>query len=190
VFKNDLAAVSSKNPHKRAFFVAICEHPDLRVDPRRLGEAVKAAALSRLLKERGLEVPNLTFTHKVHLARIPDQEKMVALAIEANEKGYKVSQLRDIVAGLLPGKKSGLGKAIVKAIRNPNEDWASQDHIKMLSDPSKISEELDESDRISLRVASAKTRKQFTEYCVFLQKLEASLFDIELAERQKMLPAE
>jgi hypothetical protein len=189
-FNSDLEAVKSKNPRKRAYFGAICEHPDLRVDPRRLGEAVKAAALSQLLKHRGLELPNLTFTHKVHLARIPDQEKMVALAIEANEKGYKVSELRDIVAGLLPSKKSGLGKVIVKAIRKPNEMLANEEHMKMLSEPSNLIEQFGEAERIGLRIASAETRGQLIEYCDFLQQLEASLFDIELAERQKLLPAE
>ena len=68
-FSNKLDAVRSKNPRKRVYFNTICEHPHLHVDPRRLGEAVKAAALSQLLKERELELTNLTFTHKVHLAR-------------------------------------------------------------------------------------------------------------------------
>ena len=77
-FNNKLAAVRSKNPRKRVYFNTICEHPRLHVDPRRLGEAVKAAALSQLLKERELDLSNLSFTHKVHLARIPDHEKMVA----------------------------------------------------------------------------------------------------------------
>ena len=74
-FNNKLDAVRSKNPRKRVYFNTICEHPHLHVDPRRLGEAVKAAALSQLLKERELELTNLSFTHKVHLARIPDQKK-------------------------------------------------------------------------------------------------------------------
>lgn len=190
VFKSDLAAVSSKNPRKRALFTAICEHPNLRMDPRRLGEAVKAAALGRLLNERSLDLHNLTYTHKVHISRIPNQEKMIEVAIEANEKGYKVSQLRDIVAGFLPGKNGGLGKVIVKAISNPNEMLANQEHMQMLTDPARITEELDEADRIGLRVASARTRQQLMHYCDFLQHLEASLFDIELTERQKLLPAE
>ena len=39
---------------------------------------------------------------------------MVELAIEANEKRYNVAELRDIVAGLLPGKTRGVAKFMVK----------------------------------------------------------------------------
>ncbi len=189
-FNNKLAAVRSKNPRKRVYFNTICEHPLLHVDPRRLGEAVKAAALSQLLKERELDLSNLSFTHKVHLARIPDHEKMVELAIEANEKRYNVAELKEIVAQLLPSNTGKLGKVMVKAIRHPNEMIANKDRMEFLSDPSKLTEEFDEADRIGLRVASAQTRKQLIEYCDFLQTLETSLFDIELADRQKLIPAE
>ena len=95
-----------------------------------------------------------------------------------------MAELKEIVAQLLPSNTGKLGKVMVKAIRHPNEMIANKDRMEFLSDPSKLTEEFDEADRIGLRVASAQTRKQLIEYCDFLQTLETSLFDIELAERK------
>ena len=67
---------------------------------------------------------------------------------------------------------------------------ANKEAMDMLSNPVKLAEQLAEADRIGLRVASAQTREQLTEYCDLLQQLETSFFDIELAERQKLLTAE
>ena len=184
VFNFDLVAASSRNPRKEESFSAICSHPDLLVDPRRLGEAVKAAALSHLLKERGLELKNLSFTHKLHLARIPDLDQRIALAIEANEKGYSVTQLRELIAQALPKGKGELGKALVRAISKPNETLNNPDYMVVLQDSRQLSKHLTKADRIDLRVKSARARQDLLQYCHFLQQVENSLFDIELSERR------
>jgi hypothetical protein len=184
VFNFDLVAASSRNPRKEESFSAICSHPDLLVDPRRLGEAVKAAALSHLLKERGLELKNLSFTHKLHLSKIVDQEQRIALAIEASEKGYSVTQLRELIAQSLPKGKGELGKAIVKAIARPNETLKRPDYLEILKNSEKLATQITKADRIDLRVKSARARQELLQYCEFLQRVENSLFDIEVTERR------
>jgi hypothetical protein len=183
VFHLDLAAASSRNPRKKESFSAICNHPELLVDPRRLGEAVKAAALSHLLKERGFELKNLSFTHKLHLSRIPDEDRRVAFAVEVNDKGYSVSKLKEVMAQAFPKGNGELGKAIVRAISKPNETLNNPDYMGILNDARQLSENLTKAERIDLRVKSAQTRQDFLEYCEFLQQVENSLFDIELSER-------
>lgn len=183
VFKYNLDAASSRNSRKKESFSEICDHPDLLVDPRRLGEAVKAAALSHVLQERGLELNNLSFTHKLHLSRIPNQEQRIALAVEVNEKGYSVAQLKVLIAQALPKGKGGIGKAIIRAISKPNETRNNPDHMGILQDSRQLSKHLSKADRIDLRVKSARARQDFLEYCEFLQQVENSLFDIEVSER-------
>ncbi|MGO9118859.1 MAG: hypothetical protein ACLQPD_14775 [Desulfomonilaceae bacterium] len=184
-FNYDLTGASSRNPRKNDSFNAICRHRNLPVDPRRLGEAVKAAALTHELRKRGLELDKtrVTFTHKVYLSRIPDVEQRIALAIETNENGYPVSKLKEIVALALPKGTGGLGKAIIRAISKPNETLNNEAYMTILKNSDQLSRQLSEADRIDLRVKSARTRQELLEYCGFLEGVENSLFDIELSER-------
>ncbi len=80
VFDNDVDKVVEKNPNKDKSLRAICDHPDLAVDRRRLSTWVQAAALKALLIEHKFDPAPFTLSHLTALLVVKKREPRFQLA--------------------------------------------------------------------------------------------------------------
>lgn len=185
IFHGDTKAASSRNPWKKESYKRLCNHPDLRLDPRRLGESVKVAAFTLEMEQKGYFFGHLTFTHKIHLVRIPDESRRLSLALDAEKNRYSVATVEDRVRDQCG--RGDIGRAVIKAIKSPHSCIRYRNVLESRTELSKLRK----ADRIELRREAAAKRDELLEHCKFLGLIDSALFDIESEERKKLdLPAE
>lgn len=95
VFQGILEAVLSRNPYKSKTLQAVCVHEDLRVDRRRLGEWVRAAALSKDLIAKKVDCSNLVYSHFAALLKLGDEQDRQKLAAKANKGRWSARKLAE-----------------------------------------------------------------------------------------------
>lgn len=100
VFQGILEAALSRNPYKSKTLQQVCAHADLRVDRRRLGEWVRAAALSKDLMAKGVDCSNLNYSHFAALLKVDDDKKRQKLAADANKGPWTARKLIEEVGKL------------------------------------------------------------------------------------------
>lgn len=91
-FSNKIEDALSRNPKKMVSFNNLAEHPDLKIDKRRLSEMVRIAAQETKLPSS----EKLKYSHKLQLLRLPysKKDKMVTFAKDVIKHDWTVKELR------------------------------------------------------------------------------------------------
>ncbi len=110
VFKGNIEEAMSTNPLKHKTFSKIIERTDLLVEPKTLGSWVRAAAVLKDLKDRGISLPNLTTYHYVELATVKGEKERIEFAKDAELNGWSVKGLREEIRKTKSTDKSELDK--------------------------------------------------------------------------------
>lgn len=184
IFQGNIKEASSRNPRKKDSYKRLCEHPQLTLDPRQLGATVRVAAFSLEMEQKGIFFKNLTFTHKLAIVRIHDEQLRISVALEADSQMYSVAETLERVHQI--SGKSDIGKAIVRAINSPQDTQRFHNILSSRQELAKLSK----ADRIKLRHETESKRQELLDHCGFLQTLETALFDIEVDERNQVSSAE
>ena len=104
-FENNIDLATSKNPKKSMSYRKLCLHPQLPLQPTTLSEMVRIAAQERFLTQNGVSTDSLLYTHRLYLAKLPnDEDKLqyVNRIIENSMSGRAVKSLvRDRKSSLL-----------------------------------------------------------------------------------------
>jgi len=92
-FDNDIELATSKNRYKQTNYRWLCEHPDLALSRKELGEMVRVAAQERFFRSIDLNTRMLSYTHKKYLTRMPNNSTKPSLIAECIETGLSSRQL-------------------------------------------------------------------------------------------------
>lgn len=93
IFQGSLDEATSRNPFKNVSMILVCADKRLLVTRRRLGEYVRAAGSRKDLIAKGVECPNLGYSHFAALLQVDDAEKRQQLAAKANEGRWTTRKL-------------------------------------------------------------------------------------------------
>jgi len=136
VFQGILEAVFSRNPYKSKTLQQVCNDADLRVDRRRLGEWVRAAALSKELIAKKVDCSNLSYSHFAALLQVDDEETRNKLAAKANKGQWSARKIAEEIGKMNPAKVSeGKSKDLLKLLGNPEALMKDKDAQKILGSP-------------------------------------------------------
>lgn len=92
-FNDDIDVALSQSPFKPVSFSSLCEHPDLRVSRSKLISMVKVSAQERFFKSMDINIARLTYTHRLKLVRLPNDEIKINLTRECINQNLTVKQL-------------------------------------------------------------------------------------------------
>lgn len=156
VFHGSLDEATSRNPFKDVSMLVVCAHKGLMVKRRRLGEYVRAAWLRKDLIAKGVECPNLGYSHLAALLQVDDAEKRQDLAAEANDERWTARRLIDEVNGLKvpaaakkkaqkPGKSSDeQADKLLEILGNPQALMEDEETKKLLANPQDMRDKVTE----------------------------------------------
>jgi hypothetical protein len=180
VFDGDIQEVLARNPNKSRSLRAICSHPDLMVDHRKLGSWVKAAALRLDLEGNGLDVSKLSFTHFVILLRVGSPEKRIELARKIVKKGMSMKETLDAVNVIKRKAMPSKGKEMLKKLADPLKLFNDADYKDLLSNRERMEEEFDSEDRLRLIKELERRAGEVAEVNQFLETSKKNLLAIEI----------
>jgi len=147
VFQGILEAVYSSNPYKSKTLQQVCSDVDLRVDRRRLGEWVRAAALSKELIAKKVDCSNLSYSHFAALLKVDDEKSRKKLATDANKGQWSARKLADEigktkVAKVTDGKAQEPGQSsddqankLLEILGNPQALMQDEETKNLLANP-------------------------------------------------------
>jgi hypothetical protein len=186
VFNDEIDDVLSKNPNKKESLRAICDDPELRVDRRRLGNWVRAAALKRDLEANGVDCSSMMTTQLVALLGVKDQSKRRELAAEVNSEKLPVRKIRE-KAQLLNhnGNSKNAAKVLRRKIGNPLSLLADEEAIALLKDEHRLAEEIPYKDRTEIITAIDLVAKRIEQSKTFLEEVRDNLFLIDMERIQR-----
>ena len=136
VFQGILGAAFSRNPYKSKTLQQVCNDAGLRVDRRRLGEWVRAAALSKELIAKKVDCSNLSYSHFAALLQVDDEKNRDKLAAKANKGQWSARKLAEEIGKTNPAKVSeGKSKDLIKLLGNPEALMKDKEAQKILENP-------------------------------------------------------
>lgn len=181
VFKDKIDDVLSKNPNKTESLRKICEDPELRVDRRRLGNWVGAAALHRDLEANDVDCSGIMTSQLVALLRVKDQDKRRELANEVNSKGLSMRKILDRADELnRNGNSVSVAKVLRKKIGNPLSLMEDEEAIALLKDEHRLAEEIPYKERTEIITAIDEVANQIEKSKTFLEEVRDNLFRVDM----------
>jgi len=156
IFQGSLDEATSRNPFKNVSMLLVCAHKGLMVKRRRLGEWVRAAWLRKDLIAKGVECPNLGYSHFAALLQLEDDNKRQELAATANTEQWKARKLIAEVDKLkspavTKGKAQKSGQSsdeqankLLEVIGNPLALMQDEETKKLLADPEDMRDKVTE----------------------------------------------
>jgi len=136
VFQGILEAAFSRNPYKSKSLQLVCKETDLMVDRRRLGEWVRAAALSKELIAKKVDCSNLSYSHFAALLQVDDEKNRNKLAAKANKGQWSARKLAEEIGKMNPAKVSERkSKDLLKILGNPVAFMKDEETKKILGSP-------------------------------------------------------
>jgi hypothetical protein len=181
VFNDNIDDVLSKNPNKTESLRKICDDPELRVDRRRLGNWVRAAALHRDLEANSVDCSGIMTSQLVALLRVKDKDKRRELANEVNSKGLSMRKILDRADELNGnGNSISVAKVLRKKIGNPLSLLEDKDLIALLKDEHRLAEEITYKDRTEIITAIDEVANQMEKSKTFLDEVRDNLFLVDM----------
>jgi len=136
VFQGILEAAFSRNPYKSKSLQLVCKEQGLMVDRRRLGEWVRAAALSKELIAKKVDCSNLCYSHFATLLQVEDEKERNKLAAKANKGQWSARKLAEEIGKMNPANVSdGKSKGLLKLLGNPEALMKDKEAQKILESP-------------------------------------------------------
>ncbi len=179
-FDGDIDEVLSRNPNKSQSLRAICSHPELMVDHRKLGSWVKAAALRTDFEDHGLDVSKLTLTHFTILLRAGSADKRFELAQGVVKEGLSVKETLDAVNVIKRKALPSKGKETLRKLADPMRLIKDDDYKDLLSNRERMEDEFDSEDRLRLIKELERRAKEVAEVKHFLEASKKNLLAIEV----------
>ena len=185
VFDNNVDNVVEKNPNKDKSLRAICEHPDLLVDRRRLSTWVQAAALKKLLIEWRMDPTPFTLSHLTALLVVKKRKLRMDLAKQALKEGWSARELKaraekTQISRIARGNP--MARRFIKALGNPIKLINDEKTTGLFIDTEKLENDLDSGDRVDIIKAIDKTSKDMDKGKDILLGLKKSLLGIEFPQ--------
>ena len=188
IFNNNVDEVVDKNPNKNKSLRAICLHPDLAVDRRRLSTWVQAAALKALLIEHKFDSAPFTLSHLTALLVVKKRDRRFQLAKRVIKGGLSARETKEIALRMQSSREiSGnpMAKRLIKALENPIKLLDDKEATELFIDTDKLAKDLDSSDRVIIIKTIEKTSKEMDKGKDILSGLKKSLLGIELSQFQQ-----
>jgi len=181
VFKDNLKAASSHSPNKDESMSQIGKHPDLAVDHRQLGTWVRAAALRRQLTQDNVDCTQLSYSHFAALLRLKDETKRRELAERASRDNLTVRQIVSEIESTIKHRPvTDQQNAIFQKFEEPLKLIKDEATKSLLSDPQRLTDELESADRLELVKLIDRQNKVIDESKSFLNQVKKTLVRIEL----------
>lgn len=188
IFNNDVDKVVEKNPNKDKSLRAICEHPDLLVDRRRLSTWVQAAALKKLLIEWRMDPTPFTLSHLTALLVVKKRKLRMDLAKQALKEGWSARELKaraEKTQSSRIARGNPMARRFIKALGNPIKLINDEKTTGLFIDTEKLENDLDSGDRVDIIKAIDKTSKDMDKGKDILLGLKKSLLGIEFPQYKK-----
>ncbi|MGO9571933.1 MAG: hypothetical protein ACLP5H_30790 [Desulfomonilaceae bacterium] len=186
VFKDNIDDVLSKNPNKTESLRKICDDPELRVDRRRLGNWVRAAALHRDLEANDVDCTGIMASQLVALLRVKDKDKRRELAQEVNSEGLSLRQILQRADELNNnGNSKSAAKSLRRKINDPLSLLADKEAIALLEDQDRLAEEIPYKDRIEMVTVIDEVADRMEMSKDFLEKVRDNLVLIDMQRLQR-----
>jgi hypothetical protein len=181
VFKDNLKAASSHSPNKDESMSQIVNHDDLAVDRRQLGTWVRAAAFRRELTQDNVDCTQLSYSQFAALLRLKDETKRRELAERASRDNLTVRQILSEVESTKKHRPAtNEQKEIFKKFEEPLKLIMDEQAKSLLSDPQRLTAELESADRLELVKLIDRQNKVIDESKSFLDQVKKTLIRIEL----------
>ena len=174
-----------KNPNKDKSLRAICLHPDLAVDRRRLSTWVQAAALKALLIEHKFDPAPFTLSHLTALLVVKKREPRFQLAKLAIKHGWSARELKaraEKMQSSRIARGNPMARRFMKALENPIKLISDETTTELFIDTEKLKNDLDSGDRVDIIKAIDKTSKDMDKGKDILLGLKKSLLGIEFPQ--------
>ena len=185
IFNNDVDKVVEKNPNKDKSLRAICLHPELAVDRRKLSTWVQAAALKALLIEWKMDPKPFTLSHLTALLVVKKRDQRFQLAKRVIKGGLSARETKQIALRMQSSSEiSGnpVAKSLIRVLGNPIKLLGKQETTKLFNDTDKLAKDLDSADRVVILKKIEKTSKEMDKGKDILSGLKKSLLGIELSQ--------
>jgi hypothetical protein len=185
VFDNDVDKLVEKNPNKDKSLRAICVHPDLLVDRRRLSTWVQAAALKALLIEHKFDPAPFTLSHLTALLVVKKREPRFQLAKLVSKHGWSARETRERALRMQSSRiarGNPMARRFMKALENPIKLINDEKTTGLFIDTEKLENDLDSGDRVDIIKAIDKTSKDMDKGKDILLGLKKSLLGIEFPQ--------
>jgi len=185
IFNNDVDKVVEKNPNKDKSLRAICAHPDLLVDRRRLSTWVQAAALKKLLIEWRMDPTPFTLSHLTALLVVKKRKLRMDLAKQALKEGWSARELKERAEKMQTSRiarGNPMARRFIKALGNPIKLINDEKTTGLFIDTEKLENDLDSGDRVDIIKAIDKTSKDMDKGKDILLGLKKSLLGIEFPQ--------
>lgn len=187
VFDGNYKKALSKDPYKGTSLNDLARHKDMPLSRQRLGECIRAAAITQELTALGLILDSLTYFHKVEISRLRSQEARVKLAKEAHEKALTVQEVRDRVRSLTTRSTSAdkrMAHAVIRQLGVLAHLSLDEDTKEFLLDKDRLRAALSTGETAKMLDNSEKFRDAIGESEELLHQLEKTLVEI-VVERRK-----
>ncbi len=185
IFNNDVDKLVEKNPNKDKSLRAICLHPELAVDRRKLSTWVQAAALRALLIEHKFDPAPFTLSHLTALLVVKKRDQRFQLAKRVIKGGLSARETKEIALRMESSREiSGnpVAKSLIRVLGNPIKLLGKQETTKLFNDTDKLAKDLDSADRVVILKKIEKTSKEMDKGKDILSGLKKSLLGIELSQ--------
>jgi hypothetical protein len=182
IFKGDIKLASSKSPRKDRSFAMLSDHPRLRINPRRLSDYLRAAAIRTHAVGSGLELPNATVSHYLESLAVDDEKLRLQLLIEADSNKLSVRDFRKRILEINPKKRvpEKVINQLMHKIKDPHALPVGEDFEKLIEDEEFLKDDLSKKERLNLRAEIETKRDHMTKCGEFLDLLEQRLAEIDL----------
>jgi hypothetical protein len=186
VFKRNIDDVLSKNPYKTESMRKISEDPELRINRRRLGNWVRAAALCTDLEANNVDCSKIMTAQLAALLRVKDQGKRRELANEVNSEGLSLRQILQRADELNSnGNSKSAAKFLRRKINDPLSLLADKEAIALLEDQDRLAEEIPYKDRIEMVTVIDEVADRMEMSKDFLEKVRDNLVLIDMQRLQR-----
>jgi hypothetical protein len=186
VFKDKIDEVLSKSPYKTESLRQICDDPELRVDRRRLGNWVRAAALYRDLETNSVDCSAMMTSQLVALLTVKDQNKRRELASEVNNKGLSVRKILERADELnRNGNSLNAAKALRRKFNDPLSLLSDKEAVALLEDQDRLAKEIAYKDRIEMVTVIDEVADRIEVSKDFLGKVRDNLVLIDMQRLQR-----
>lgn len=186
VFNDRIEEVLSRNPYKTESMRKICDDPELRVDRRRMGSWVRAAALSRDLEAHDVDCSAIMTSQLVALLRVKDEGKRRELAQEVANQGLTVRSILMRAEELnWSGTSLNAAKVLRRKINDPLNLISDKDAMALLQDEERLAREISYKDRIEMVSVIDEVAGRIESSKGLLEKVRSNLVHIEIERLQR-----
>jgi hypothetical protein len=187
VFEGNYKKALSKDPYKGTSLNDLARHKEMPLSRQRLGECIRAAAVSQELVASGINADDLSYYHKVEISKVRSPEARVNLAKKVIADSLTVRETSDRVRQLIGkpiSQDKRLAQSLVKQMRRLSGITANEDIREFLSDKDRVKAALSTGEAATLLDHSEKFRGSIAESGEVLQQFEKTLVEMVVEARQ------